>query len=93
MPWAQRTILAGIIAVIIIGGSAVRSVSSESQPIVAVASSLRLVFPALLEMFHAQTGTRLRVVYGASGSLRFQILKGAPFAVFLSSKPLPLSCE
>lgn len=54
-------------------------------PTVAVASSLQFAFPALIERFHATTGERVRVNYGASGTFRRQIAQQAPFELFLSA--------
>lgn len=53
---------------------------------IAAASSLRQAMPELEEAFAEQEpGTRLRIVYGASGKLATQILNGAPYDLFLSA--------
>lgn len=58
---------------------------SAQPPIIAAASGLQFVLPDLLEGFEARTGTRPRLVLGASGNLLRQIRQGAPFDIFLSA--------
>jgi molybdate transport system substrate-binding protein len=57
----------------------------EVGPMVAAAASLRDALPELAERFTAANGARARLSFGASGSLRRQIARGAPFELFLSA--------
>lgn len=60
--------------------------SAETGLQVAVAASLRDVFPALKTVFEKENrGVTLSPVYGASGVFSSQILQGAPFDVFLTA--------
>lgn len=52
---------------------------------VAAASDMKLALEEMAKSFEADTGHRLRLVFGASGQLYTQILQGAPFHVFLSA--------
>jgi len=59
--------------------------AGAQTPAIAAASSLQFALPVLIERFEADTGSRLRVTYGASGNLQRQIQQGAPFELFLSA--------
>lgn len=52
---------------------------------VAAASDLQTVMPAIVERFQKATGTAVRVSFGSSGNFTSQIQNGAPFDVFLSA--------
>ncbi|MCU0675063.1 MAG: molybdate ABC transporter substrate-binding protein [Myxococcota bacterium] len=52
---------------------------------VAAASSVTGAFEELGRAFHARTGTSVRFVFGASGSLAQQLDAGAPFDVFAAA--------
>lgn len=57
-----------------------------SQPAsVAVAASLRPAMPAIVSAFERETGQQVRVSYASSGKLTRQILRGAPFELFLAA--------
>lgn len=59
--------------------------AAADAPSIAVASSLRPVLPAIAARFEAATGERLRLSYASSGKLTRQILRGAPFELFLAA--------
>ena len=61
------------------------TVSAQSVPMVAAASSLRFVLEPLAERFEAQSGKTVRLTFGSSGNFRRQIVQGAPFDLFLSA--------
>jgi molybdate transport system substrate-binding protein len=52
---------------------------------IAAAADLRSALDEISSKFQAQTSTRVKVVYGASGNLFQQIQNGAPFDVFFSA--------
>lgn len=56
---------------------------ADNRPLVAVASSLRHVWPALMADYqHTQMP---KVTFGSSGNMARQIAQGAPFELFLSA--------
>ncbi len=59
--------------------------ADQSQPIVAVASNLRVIIEEIAQVFHQQTGLNVRFSFGSSGNLTRQILQGAPFEMFMSA--------
>jgi molybdate transport system substrate-binding protein len=52
---------------------------------VAAASDLQFALPGIADQFAAETGERVELVFGSSGTLARQIQDGAPFALFLSA--------
>jgi molybdate transport system substrate-binding protein len=52
---------------------------------VAAASDLQAVFPELVRRFERESGVRVTVSFGASGSFFAQIQNGAPFDLFFSA--------
>lgn len=64
--------------------AAVQANANES-PLIAVASSLRQVWPALMHEYRELDAATPRVTFGSSGNLARQILQGAPFDLFLSA--------
>jgi molybdate transport system substrate-binding protein len=67
------------------GGPAAGSTVAQSAPIVAAASDLNFALSEVARQFTADTGQRLELVFGASGTLTRQIRDGAPFELFLSA--------
>ncbi|MEL6374777.1 MAG: molybdate ABC transporter substrate-binding protein [Pseudomonadota bacterium] len=61
-----------------------------ASPLVACASSLIFVMPAITAAFRAAGGPPLRISYGSSGNLARQMLQGAPFDLFLSADAVTL---
>lgn len=59
--------------------------SAAERPPIAVAASLRIAMPALVDAFEEATGREVRISYGASGVLTRQIRRGAPFELFLAA--------
>ena len=53
--------------------------------LLAAASSVRAPVESLISTYKNQTGNSVRVSYGSSGNLTHQILRGAPYDIFLSA--------
>jgi molybdate transport system substrate-binding protein len=62
-----------------------RAVRAQPATTVAAASDLKFAVEALAAEFERDTGHRLRLVFGSSGTFFSQILQGAPFHLFLSA--------
>jgi molybdate transport system substrate-binding protein len=52
---------------------------------VAAASDLQSVLPAITQQFERQTGVRVQMTFGSSGTLFSQMKNGAPFDLFFSA--------
>ena len=77
-----RSALKGVALMLLLTGTwAVQA----DVPIVAVAANLTSTVEAIATRFHADTGQRVRFSFGASGVLARQIIRGAPFELFLSA--------
>jgi len=61
------------------------TVLAQRAPVVAAASDLNFALGEIARQFQAETGLRVDVVFGSSGTLTRQILDGAPFELFLSA--------
>ena len=57
----------------------------SSAPLVAAASDLKFALDEILERFRTDTGIAARIAYGSSGTFARQIMRGAPYEVFLSA--------
>ena len=60
-------------------------VLGQSSPVVAAAANLSFALTESAGQFARERGTRVELVFGASGALTRQILDGAPFELFLSA--------
>lgn len=71
----------------------VSQIADASQsPLLAAASSLRSVWPALTQQFTEDTGQSAPAAsFGSSGLLSTQIINGAPFELFLSADQLSVA--
>lgn len=59
--------------------------AQTKNPLIAAASSLRVVMAQLEEEFMNTGGTHLRISFGSSGNLARQIAQGGPYELFLSA--------
>jgi molybdate transport system substrate-binding protein len=59
--------------------------ASRASPVLAVAADLGPPLRELAKRYQAQSGERVDLVFGASGSLAEQIAAGAPFDAFMSA--------
>jgi molybdate transport system substrate-binding protein len=57
----------------------------EAGALIAVAANMGETTRAIAEQFHARHGIRVRLSVGSSGNLTRQILRGAPFQMFISA--------
>ena len=58
---------------------------TQRGPTVAAAANLNFALTEIAEQFARDRGTRVELVFGASGTLARQILDGAPFELFLAA--------
>lgn len=58
---------------------------AQRPPTIAAAGNLNVVLPRIVDEFARAHGTRVEIVFGASGTLTRQIQDGAPFELFLAA--------
>jgi len=84
-----RARIAAVLAVISLLLAALQPVRAQSASTrriaVAAASDLQAVFPELVSRFEHDSGVKVAVSFGSSGSFSAQIQNGAPFDVFFSA--------
>ncbi len=61
------------------------SAMAADSPVIAAASSLNPALNEIRRSFEVETGHSLRLSYGSSGNIARQIIRGAPFELFLSA--------
>jgi molybdate transport system substrate-binding protein len=85
----DRKYSVAVLVVLSIAASAVWVVrgqsSSRGSITIAAASDLQAVFPELTKRFERDTGAKVTVSFGSSGSFFAQIQNGAPFDIFFSA--------
>jgi molybdate transport system substrate-binding protein len=59
--------------------------AAQGGPIVAAAANLNFALTEIAEQFARERGSRVELVFGASGTLARQIQDGAPFELFLAA--------
>ena len=59
--------------------------AGQRPPTIAAAANLNFALIEIVEQFARERGTRVEVVFGASGTLTRQIRDGAPFELFLAA--------
>jgi molybdate transport system substrate-binding protein len=59
--------------------------ASADEAIIAAASDLQAVFPAVTDRYQRETGHAVRLTFGSSGNFFSQIQNGAPFDLFFSA--------
>lgn len=68
-----------------VGEGRVRGTAPQRPATVAAASDLKFALDEVAAAFTQDTGARLNLVFGSSGTLTRQIVDGAPFELFLSA--------
>jgi molybdate transport system substrate-binding protein len=58
---------------------------AQRPPTIAAAANLNFALTEIADRFARERGTRVEIVFGASGTLARQILDGAPFEMFLAA--------
>jgi len=74
--------LIGLVAVLLCAAEPVRA---QKAPLVAAAADLRFALESIAQRFTGESGERVELVFGSSGTLTRQIIDGAPFELFLSA--------
>ena len=59
--------------------------TAQKPPAIAAAANLNFVLKEIADAFARDRGTRVDLVFGASGTLTRQIRDGAPFELFLAA--------
>jgi molybdate transport system substrate-binding protein len=83
VPATRRRVLLLVVALLAAPGCG-RALGQDALTI-AAASDLQTVFPELASRFERDTGIRITVAFGSSGSFFAQVQNGAPFDVFFSA--------
>ncbi len=82
--WHTRLLLSFLSAVVM-GAVQPAPARAQAAPTVAAASDLSFALAEIAREFTADTGQRVTLVFGSSGTLTRQIRDGAPFELFLSA--------
>lgn len=75
----------GWVSALVVAALPSLAAAQKPAPIVAAAANLNVTLTEIAERFARERGTRVELVFGASGTLTRQILDGAPFELFLSA--------
>lgn len=59
--------------------------NAQSLPTVAAAADLKFAIEEVAARFEKESGQKLKLVFGSSGSFKTQILQGAPFHLYMSA--------
>lgn len=62
-----------------------RDASAQAVPTVAAAADLKFALEEVAGLFEKETGQKIRIVFGSSGTFLAQLLQGAPFHLFMSA--------
>lgn len=80
---ARRNFLAGALA--LAPSLAHAQAGAADAPLIAAAASVRFPLDIVAARFTAETGRQVRITYGSSGNFTQQLLRGAPFQLFLAA--------
>jgi molybdate transport system substrate-binding protein len=75
-------------ALLVVAGVAIAywaGAAAQRPPTIAAAANLNFALTEIKEQFVRERGTRVEIVFGASGTLTRQIQDGAPFELFLAA--------
>ncbi|HUF46804.1 MAG TPA: molybdate ABC transporter substrate-binding protein [Vicinamibacterales bacterium] len=82
-PERCRSALRAAVILFVVAGHACASPPAPTR--VAAASDLQFALTGIADRFAGETGDRVELIFGSSGTLARQIQDGAPFALFLSA--------
>ena len=74
-----------LVLLMVAGALAIEARPAQRPPIVAAASNLNFALNEIADSFAREKGSRVELVFGASGTLTRQIRDGAPFEMFLAA--------
>jgi molybdate transport system substrate-binding protein len=77
--------LATVLASALLGLTTLAPLHAQTLPTVAAAADLKFAIEEVAARFEKETGRKLRLVFGSSGTIKSQILQGAPFHLFMSA--------
>jgi molybdate transport system substrate-binding protein len=77
-------VIRGVVVLLVLIGLSTSSVAMQALS-VAAASDLHAALPAIAAQFERDTGHKVSITFGSSGSFFSQIQNGAPFDLFLSA--------
>ncbi|MDO9074834.1 MAG: molybdate ABC transporter substrate-binding protein [Rubrivivax sp.] len=72
-------------AAVLLGTAIVPTAQAQTPATLAAASDLKFAIEEVAARFTADTGHKLRLVFGSSGNFHAQILQGAPFHLYMSA--------
>lgn len=81
----RRRALRRVAAMLVAGALGAAPAAAQPPPAIAAAANLSGVLDTVAAAFARATGSRVNLVFGASGTLARQIREGAPFELFLSA--------
>jgi molybdate transport system substrate-binding protein len=74
-----------IVPAVLLCSAAAGQPVAQRVPVVAAAADLKFALEAIAQRFTAESGERVELVFGSSGTLTRQVIDGAPFELFLSA--------
>lgn len=74
-----------VLSVVSMGWTSLTYAQGQSVATVAAAADLKFALEEAANRFEKETGSKLRLVFGSSGSFYSQLLQGAPFQMFMSA--------
>ncbi len=80
-----RRRLWALLATLGLAAAAPLAAQTPPVPTLAAAADLKFAIEEVASRFEKETGHKLRLVFGSSGSFYSQILQGAPFQMFMSA--------
>ncbi len=75
----------GVLLLALLAPAPGETAAAQTAPRVAAAANLNFALTEIAEQFTRDTGARVELVFGASGTLTRQIQDGAPFELFLAA--------
>ncbi len=84
LPGIRRYVAAGL-STVAVALALAAGTAAQKPPVVAAAANLNFVLTEIAGQFARERGSRVEIVFGASGTLTRQIQDGAPFELFLAA--------